>query len=427
MTPIQRNWAGNITYSSQNWLQPHSLEELQEQVQQAQKVRVVGTRHSFNHIADSPYTNIDVTGMDRISNLDLVHHTVTIEAGVRYGELAILLDKAEVALHNLASLPHISVGGAISTATHGSGVNNGNLSTAVIAMELVTADGSLLTLSQASDAERFAGAVVGLGAVGIISKLTLKIEPTYNIAQTVYLNLPHAVLETDFDAVMASGYSVSLFTDWRGESVNQVWVKRRIDAEKEVDAVVDDGAFFGAMPATNASHPITGVSPEYCTEQLGVVGAWYERLPHFQLRFTPSNGDELQSEYIVPREHALDAFHAIKSMGADIAPHLLTSEIRAIAADNLWLSSSYQRDSVAFHFTWKQEWDAVKPLLARIEAHLMPLNARPHWGKLFTMSHAYLKTQYPKWDDFIALLDDLDPHGKFRNPFINRAIFGVDA
>ncbi|HEY1336465.1 MAG TPA: D-arabinono-1,4-lactone oxidase, partial [Bryobacteraceae bacterium] len=357
-----------------------------------------------------------------------------------YGALCVALHEAGFAVHNTASLPHISVAGACATATHGSGDRNGNLATAVAALELVTADGSVLALSRERDGARFLGAVVGLGALGVVTQLTLDVVPTFQMRQSVYEDLPIAQLEANFDAITASGYSVSLFTDWSGPRINQVWVKQRVAGmEGVVGPASGDGLstpstgrtaaaardYFGARPATANRHPIVRLSAESCTEQMDLAGPWHERLPHFRMEFVPASGAELQSEYFVPRRYALQAFRAIDSMREHIVPILQMSEIRTIAADDLWMSMCYGRDSVAFHFSWQLDWPAVAALLPRLEACLAPFDARPHWGKLFTTSPARLRALYPKLEDFIALARKLDPVGKFRNEFLERAVFGA--
>src|SRR6185437_9936106 len=133
-----------------------------------------------------------------------------------------------------------------------------------------------------------------------------------------------------------------------------------------------------------------------CTEQMGVRGPWYERLPHFRMGFLPSAGDELQSEYFVSRHHAVEAILAVERLREEITPHLLITEIRAIAADDLWLSPCYKRPSIAIHFTWKPDWNPVKRVLPLIERELASFSARPHWGKLFTMPESQLKPLYAK-------------------------------
>jgi alditol oxidase len=340
---------------------------------------------------------------------------------VTYGQLAPYLDGQGYALHNLASLPHVSVAGACATATHGSGNKNGNLATAVSAMEIVTADGELIVLSRERDGERFRGAVVALGGLGVVTKVTLDVQPTFQIRQVVYENLPMAQLESHLDDIFSSGYSVSLFTDWQNHRITQVWIKSRVEQRPSSKLQPD---FFGAKLATRKLHPLAGHSAENCTEQMGIPGPWYERLPHFRMNFTPSSGAELQSEYFVPRDKGYQAILAVEQLRDYVTPHLLISELRTIDADDLWMSPCYRQPSMAIHFTWKPEWPAVRELLPTVEEKLAPFNARPHWAKLFTMSSSRLKSLYVRVSDYQALLAHYDPHGKFRNEFLNANIYG---
>ena len=417
-----KNWAGNFEFSTNQVFYPATVEELQKRVKELSKVKGLGTRHCFNRIADSKDNLISLTEMNKVISIDEKAKTVTVESGIKYGVLAPYLNEKGFALHNLASLPHISVAGSITTATHGSGVGNGNLATAVTGLEMVTADGQLVHLSKEKDGEHFLGAVVGLGALGIITKVTLKIEPRYLVKQNVYVGLPLSELNNNFDKIVSAGYSVSLFTNWQTDCINEVWIKSRVDA-KDQPALGED--FYGAKGATQNLHPIAEISAENCTEQMGVPGNWYERLPHFKMGFTPSSGVELQTEYFVAHTNAVEAFQAIQRLGKQIGPHLLISEIRTIAADNFWMSPCRHQPSVAFHFTWKQEWEAVSKLLPFIEKELQPYNARPHWGKLFAMSPATLQSKYEKLADFKKVVGEYDPKGKFRNEFLDRYIFTV--
>jgi xylitol oxidase len=416
------NWAGNYTYSAAALHYPETIEQLQDLISRSSKLRVLGSRHSFNDIADSPGDLVSLDHFDRVLEFDRERRTVTIDAAARYGQLCGLLHREGYALHNLASLPHISVAGACSTATHGSGDRNGNLATAVSALELVAADGSVVQLSRDQHGDQFPGAVVGLGGLGVVTKLTLDIVPAYNMRQDVYENLPLAQLEDHFDDIVSRAYSVTVLTDWQSDLVDQVWLKR---------LVADGAAFnlepelFGATPARTPMHPIRGISAEACTEQMGIPGPWYERLPHFRMDFTPSSGEELQTEYMVPRLNAISAFRAIHSLRRHLAPLLQISEVRTIAADDLWMSPCYRQDCVAIHFTWKKDWEAVRQLLPLIEAQLAPLDARPHWGKLFIMPPTRVQSLYPKRPDFQRLLTSYDPNGKFRNAFLDTYIFGT--
>jgi xylitol oxidase len=359
--------------------------------------------------------------MEKVVALDAAARTVTIEAGMSYGQLAPVLESQGFALHNLASLPHISVAGACSTATHGSGDKNGNLATAVSGLEFVTAAGDLVRLSRREDGDAFRGAVVGLGALGVITKVTLDVQPTFQARQYVYENLPFAAWKEHFETIESSAYSVSLFTDWQKGLFSEVWLKQRIPDGGTLPAAPAE--FFGARLFNRDVHPIIALDAENCTPQMGVPGPWYERLPHFKMGFTPSAGKELQTEYFVPRQHAVDAVLAVERLRDQITPHLMISEIRTIAADDLWMSPCYKQPCVTIHFTWKQDWPAVRQVLPVIEKELAPFKARPHWGKLFTMAPAQLHASYEKLPEFVVLCKKHDPQGKFRNEFLNANIF----
>ena len=415
-----RNWAGNIEYSATRVQTVTSLQQVQDYVKTQSKLKVLGTRHCFNNIADSKDQFLSLKPMDNVIAIDPTKRTVTVAAGITYGQLCPYLDANGFALHNLASLPHISVAGACATATHGSGQENGNLATAASGLEIVTADGRVVNLSRERDGETFNGAVVGLGALGVTTKVTLDIQPSFMMRQYVYENLPLSELKDHFDAIESSGYSVSLFTDWQKQRINELWIKSRVGEGQAFHATPD---FFGAKLATRNLHPIATLSAENCTEQMGVPGPWYERLPHFRMGFTPSAGKELQSEYFVPRQHAVEAILAVERLRDQVSPSLLITEIRTIATDNLWISPCYKQDCVTIHFTWKPDWPAVSRLLPVIEKELAPFDARPHWGKLFTTSPAELKRIYRKMPEFIELSRRFDPNGKFRNEYLNKNIF----
>jgi alditol oxidase len=417
---VRTNWAGNYQYSTDRLHLPKSVEEVQKVVKSCSKLKALGARHSFNGIADSTSNQISLKNLQDMA-LDRKTHTVRVGAGVTYGHLAPYLHETGYALHNLASLPHISVIGACSTATHGSGVKNGNLATPVSALEIVTADGDVVVLSRDRDGETLRGAVVGLGGIGVVTKVTLDVLPTFDVAQVVYENLSFAKLESHLDEILASGYSVSLFTDWQDHRVTQVWIKRRVE---QGTTPKFEPEFFGAKRATQKLHPLAGHSAENCTEQMGIPGPWYERLPHFRMNFTPSSGAELQSEYFVPRERGYEAILAVERLRDHIKPHLFVTELRTIDADDLWMSPCYKQRSMAIHFTWKPEWPDVRNVLPMIEERLAPFNAKPHWAKLFTMAPARLQSLYPKLPEYRELLKRNDPSGKFRNEYLSTNIYG---
>ncbi|ERM80213.1 hypothetical protein P872_14145 [Rhodonellum psychrophilum GCM71 = DSM 17998] len=417
-----KNWAGNLTYSTDKVAYPNAVGDIQQFVRKQKKLKVLGTRHCFNTIADSKDFLLATGKMEKSIDIDVEAKQVTVDGGINYGTLAPILQENGFALHNLASLPHISVVGGCMTATHGSGVNNGNLSSQVAALELVAADGEIHQLSREKDGGEFHGAVVGLGALGIVTKITLYLQPTFNIRQFVYENLPMSQLLDNFDAIMSAAYSVSLFTDWQGEFVNEVWVKALENDPVDYGKIPE---FFGGKAATKNLHPIAEISAENCSEQMGVSGAWFERLPHFRMGFTPSSGKELQSEYFVPKADAVEAIQSVSRLAKQVGPHLLISEIRSIKADKLWMSPCYAQDSVAIHFTWKQEIPEVMRLLPIIEKELMPFNVKPHWGKLFAMAPPVLQNRYERLADFKNLVAKYDPQGKFRNAFLEKNLYGL--
>jgi xylitol oxidase len=414
-----KNWAGNLVYSTSNVHYPATVAEVQEVVKRSNKLRALGSRHSFSTIADSTEHQLSSKKLNKVVALDKAAHTVTVEAGMKYGELAPYLHQNGYALPNLASLPHISIAGACSTATHGSGVKNGNLATAVSAIEFVDAAGNVVHLSK-KDGNPFYGAVVGLGALGILTKVTLDLLPTFDMKQVVYHNLPMEELKTRFADLQSKGYSVSLFTNWKNKTINEVWIKSRVE-EGVVAQEQED--LYGAKPATQNLHPVEEQSAENVTPQLGVAGPWYDRLPHFKMGFQPSTGKELQSEYFVLIEHAYEAMMAIEKLHEKITPHLFISEIRTIAADNFWMSPCYKKTCVALHTTWKQETDSVMKLIPLIEEQLAPFNPIPHWAKLFTLPPQALQSRYKKLAEFKALVKQYDPQGKFRNEFLEKNLY----
>lgn len=414
---IRKNWAGNYTYQADHLHEPKSVEEVQSLVRKLKTQKALGSRHCFNNIADSPGNQISTRRLPKIFQIDKDNKTLRIDAGSRYGDFSEVLHENGFALHNLASLPHITVAGACATATHGSGVQNGNLATSVISVQLITPSGEMVEISR--EHPDFNAVVVGLGAFGIITELTLEVQDTFDVRQDVFQDLPFEELESNFDEIMSSGYSVSLFTNWADKKVSEVWVKRRMDNQPG-----DLGKeFFGAKAATKNLHPIVELSAESCSEQMGIPGPWYNRLPHFKMGFTPSAGEELQSEYFVPRRNAVDALSAVEKMKDLIYPHLMISEIRTIAADDFWMSPCYQQDSIAIHCTWKPKTKEVLGILPKIEAELAPYGVKPHWGKLFAMDQETFQGRYEKLTDFVALAKQYDPEGKFRNKYLDLNIY----
>ncbi|MFD9435803.1 FAD-binding protein [Streptomyces sp. NPDC060002] len=414
MTETVTNWAGNITFAAGELHRPRSLDALRSLVAGSGRVRVLGSGHSFNEIAEPGGDGVllSLSALNGEVDVDTAARTVRVAGGVRYAELARRVHERGLALPNMASLPHISVAGSVATGTHGSGVGNGSLASAVREVEIVTADGSTVVIGRGD--RRFGGAVTSLGALGVVTALVLDLQPGYEVEQHLFTELPLNGL--DFETVAAAAYSVSLFTDWGAPGFRQVWLKRRTD-----EPLAD---FPWATPAVEALHPVPGMPAVNCTEQFGVAGPWHERLPHFRAEFTPSSGNELQSEYLLARPHATEALYAIDGIRQTVAPVLQVCEVRTVAADEQWLSPAHGRDTVALHFTWIEDTAAVLPVVRAVEAALEPFEPRPHWGKVFEVPADVVRGRYPRIDDFTALARVLDPAGKFTNAFVRDVLAG---
>jgi xylitol oxidase len=413
-----KNWAGNLQYSSGTVERPESVTELARIVERAPLVKALGSRHSFNRVGDTEGVHVLLDALPQEIVLNKERSTVKVSGGVSYGALCRALEQSGMAIHNLASLPHISVAGAVQTGTHGSGVNNRSLAGAVESMDLVRPSGELATLTRA-DGDEFFASVVGLGALGIVTGLELTVQPSFQMRQRVLENLPWERALAAFPEIVSSAYSVSLFTDYAGGTISQVWLKALASEPPLAD-------LFGATAATRPRHPLPDMSAENCTIQLDEPGPWLDRLAHFRHEFTPSKGEELQSEFILPLEHAPAALQAVRGLADRLAPLLFVSEIRTGAADEFWLSPFYRQQSAALHFTWKPLQPEVEALLPELEDLLRPFGARPHWGKLFSPAGHDWETLYPRFAGFRSLASSHDPEGKFRNGLLD-AILGVPA
>jgi xylitol oxidase len=414
----KRNWAGNYVFKAARIHRPVSLDDVRRLVSRSRNIRAIGTRHSFNSIADSAGDLIDLSALDPRFVLDREKQTITVGAATTYAELARHLQARGWALHNMASLPHISVAGATATGTHGSGFKSGSLATAVTGLQLVTATGDLRRVRR-GDAE-FDGMVVGLGAFGIVTRLTLDIEPTYDIRQDAFADVDWSAAISNFDLIMSAAYSVSLMTRWSDTSVTRLWLKTRLDGEDSQDVIAAQLGVTRAPCATalGADDAADGLNP------FGVPGPWSERLPHLRVDAQVGPVEQIQSEYLVPRAQTLSALTQLREIGDHIDRHLHLTEIRTVAGDNLWLSPSYGGDCIAIHFTWKKASHSVDAITRDIEEMLLPLGGRPHWGKLMHARAERLAPVYPCLPTFRNLAGIYDPTGKFRNEFLDAHVFG---
>lgn len=424
-----KNWAGNLRYGAGRVEFPRSVEEVQAIVRQHARVRALGTRHSFNLVADAPRDGVLVS----LANLGRVVRvgadTVTVEAGVCYGMLPLFLEGIGRALPNLASLPHIAVAGACATATHGSGDALKCLAASVVGLKIVNAVGEVEEHRRGQAGVPFEAMVVAMGGLGIVVELTLETVETFEVTQRVYEGMTFDALHrVGTDAVTGGAYSVSFFTDFQARRFTQVWVKSR-PGERPLDL-----RSHGTSRCDVQRHPLGGgcaeasleglIDADNCTRQ-GEAGPWLHRLPHFRLDREPSaSGQELQAEYVIPRESLADAIEAVACLGPELKDLILISEVRTVAADDLYASPFCRRASACVHFTLRRRQEAVMALLPRVERALQPFAPRPHWGKLFAMPRETLWANYAGAElaEFRALLQQRDPEGKFANAFVREYV-----
>lgn len=409
-----KNWAGNLTFSAKEFIEIDNISKLQQVVSNSQGVKVLATGHSFNAIGDTKDTLISLKNLSNGIEIDSQNAQALIPAGMAYADAARYLESKGWAFSNMASLGEVTIAGAISTGTHGSGSNNGVLSTSVVGLEIVLGSGELVTIDE-SNSEEFAGFVISLGALGVFTKIKMRIIPSFSVKQFVYENIGIQAVAENFDTVFNSAYSVSYFSNWAKNSTGQIWMKFLDDSSS--DNLSDN--WLGANQAKAKQHPVKINNPDPCTDQLGISGKWLYRLPHFKLDSSPASGDEVQTEYLVDRKYVNEYIQDLRTIGDEIAPKVYATEIRTIKSDELWLSGAYQRETVGFHFTWKKS-DTLVDFLPRIEEILGKHHGRPHWAKLFSVKSDELSARYPKYSNFEALLKKYDPKKKFRNKFIDQ-------
>ncbi|WP_285036605.1 FAD-binding protein [Plantibacter sp. ME-Dv--P-095] len=418
---LERNWAGTHTFAAPRIVNATSIDEVRTLVADAARdgtrVRALGTRHSFTDLADSDGTLITVLDIPADPVFDEAAGSVTIGAGTRYGIAAAWLAEHGLAFHNMGSLPHISIGGAIATGTHGSGNDNGILSSAVSGLEYVDATGDLVHVRRGDPG--FDGLVIGLGAYGIVVRVTVDVQPAYRVRQDVYRDVPWDAVLADFEGVTGGAYSVSIFTNWLGDTIEQIWWKTRLVAGDDELPVVPE-SWLGVQRDALTAGNLVETDPDNLTLQGGVPGDWWERLPHFRLESTPSNGDEIQTEYFIDRADGPAAITALRAIGGRIAPLLLVTELRTAAPDKLWLSGAYHREMLAVHFTWRNLPEEVRAVLPAIEEALAPFGARPHWGKLNLLTAERIAEVTPRLADARDLFERLDPAGTFTNAHLER-------
>lgn len=411
------NWAGTIAYEARERYAPTSVEQVQQLVRDAaaagRRVRVVGTRHTFNDLTDTDGVHLSLRDLPRVLRLTPEGDGVVIDGGATYTEVNRFLAQHDRALANLASLPHITVAGAIATATHGSGDAQPSLASAVRSLTHVTPTGALHTISRGEPGfERYP---VHLGLFGPVVELTLDVVPAFTVATTVYEGLSYDVAVEHLDELTHDLYSFSLAPNWADGGRSLLFAKRLAGQAAPHE-------WFGATAARSPRHPSPGADTAAVTEQLGAAGPSSKRLTHFRSEFEPSVGDEIQSEYLVPRRHARAALRALPDFSGVFAQLAHSMEIRTVAGDDLPASPFHAGDTLAVHVTWRRDPARVAAFLPQLESALEAFDARPHWGKAFVTSPERLRQLFPRLPEVDDEARRHDPDGVFRNRWIERVV-----
>uniref|UniRef100_A0A915D0Y3 FAD-binding PCMH-type domain-containing protein n=1 Tax=Ditylenchus dipsaci TaxID=166011 RepID=A0A915D0Y3_9BILA len=420
------NWGGNFNFSTQDIKYPTTTAGVQQLVKECKgKIRPVGTRHSFSEIANTNDTLICLVHMNLILSVDPSVPSVTVQAGITYTDLIPFLQSIGLAIPMMASLGEISIAGAINTAVHGSGAGIGNLATQVLGLQMVLADGSVVQYSKGQNDTELAAATVGLGALGIVTQVTLQAQPTYNLAINVFENMDMSVLDTQLYNITHSGYAINMWSTFGTPGVlDQVWITTKVDSNG-VNAYGNVSQLYGAPAATAQSSPIAALPPTYVVPQMGIVGPYYERLTDYDLGLSGQEGQQTQSEYYVDFDDFVPALKALQTLSAEINAVVYVALFRITEKDELWMSPQYKKTTMAIHFSWQPKLDQVMALLPKIEAALAPFNPIPHWGKLYTLKpeqYLPLLPKYPEWREQVELHD---PTHKFRNKWLEENIFVV--
>ncbi|WP_370107515.1 FAD-binding protein [Nocardioides sp.] len=411
------NWAENRQLTPREIVSPCSIDELRHTVAAADAVGVIGITHSFTDVFNDRGTLVRLDQMPRDVVIDDERGTAVVAAGVAYSELAQILHARGWAVANLPSLPHVTVGGAVSTGTHGSGVRLRGLADSVQAVRYVIGNGEMRLFSRTQDRETFYGSVVALGALGVAVDYTIALIPSFEVSQSVLTDLTVDDLERDVADMLASAYSVSVFTDWSENT--SVFLKESSGA---TDRRGKGARWVGGVLAESQVPHVPGETTDGMTPQLAEPGPWFERLPHLLASAILAARTELQSEYFVPAEAGESAIRALRGRAQEFSGCLQVSEVRAVRADEHWLSPAYGRDTISLHFTWRWDPAAVTEVIPVVEETLRPFNPRPHWAKLHELAPEYLAGEYPQLGRFHDLVSEVDPIGKFRSPLVARLL-----
>jgi L-gulonolactone oxidase len=425
-----RNWGGNVTARPAREVAPASVEELAAAVRAAAedglRVKAVGTGHSFTSIAATDGVLIRPQLLAGIRGIDRAACTVTVEAGTPLKRLNLALAREGLSLTNMGDIMEQTVSGATSTGTHGTGRDSGSIAAQIKGLELVTADGSVLTCSEKENPEIFAAARIGLGALGIVTAITFAVEPVF-LLHAREEPMPLARVLAEFEQLWAENEHFEFYWFPHTGNTNTKRNNRSAGPEQPVsrvkgwfeDEFLSNGVFQAANWVGRAAPATIPAIARISSKALSARS--YTDIP-YKVFTSPRRVRFVEMEYAVPREAVVDVLRELKAM-VERSPLRVSFpvEVRTAPADDITLSTASGRDSayVAVHMFRGTPYQRYFTAAERIfTAH----EGRPHWGKLHTRDAEYLAGVYPRFGEFTALRDRLDPERRFQNDYLRRVL-----
>jgi FAD-linked oxidoreductase len=434
-TTAWRNWAGTESAVATEVVRPRDVEEITAAVGRAARegrtVRARGSGHSFTAVGAAHDVALELGEWTGITAADLDTGLVTVRAGTTLRALNAELDRLGLAMTNLGDIDAQTVAGAIATGTHGTGARFGGIATQVAGLELVLADGSVVGCSDTERPELFAAARVGLGALGVVSTVTLRTEPSFVLAAEERPEPLDAVLEAleqncsgnDHFEFYWFPYGPQALTKRNNRMPAGTPPEPLSRARQFVAYELMENRVFGAVCRLGRRVPRL-VRPLNKMSSNVLSGRSYRDISH-RVFVTNRRVRFVESEYAVPRPALGEVLTELRRRVPELAePVMFPVEIRVAAADDIWLSTAYQRDSayIAIHqfvgMPYRDYFDLFESIVAGV-------GGRPHWGKMHTLDAAALRARYPRFDDFAALRKELDPAGLFANPYLDRVLGSV--
>ena len=428
-TTAWRNWAGTEAAVATEVVRPRDLDELSNAVAGARRtVRARGSGHSFTAVGAAHDRAIDLSAWTGIVSADADSGLVTVRSGTTLHALNAELDRIGRAMTNLGDIDAQTIAGAISTGTHGTGARFGGIATQVAALELVLADGSVVTCSPDEHPDLFAAGRVGLGAFGVLSTVTLRTEPSFVLhaeerpepVEDVLASLDANCADNDHFEFYWFPYGRNALTKRNNRLPAGTMPEPLSRTRQFVEYQLMENVAFGAVCRVGrAVRPL--VRPLNRLSSAVLSARAYSDVSH-KVFVTNRNVRFVESEYAVPRESLPEVLGELRDRVPRLAdPVMFPVEVRVAAADDIWLSTACGRDSayIAIHQYVGMPYQEYFTLF---ESIVGAVGGRPHWGKMHTLDASVLRERYPRFDDFTALRAELDPQGKFLNPYLSRVL-----